>query len=279
MPVVAGRLIYAPEQHGLSPLFREADHAGVRDQEIGEGVCIAGSDAVVIIIVGVVVPLGEQADGEDPAKTLQIVEVHSLRRARGIERHDLTHLRLYPAVQIAAEELPVEEGLGRRDRQLHPGIRAGELLGEHHAQQELHIGRPGEDGALPGVLLQAHQQSALFEGRRGEVQLRQVGEEAAHHLSGAAEPLLLELGVIVGPKALSLPRRQPQVVDHPVQRIVGQYPLPCQRLGERCPLHPGQPGERRDRHLLLLQELPQIFAEQQHTPHLILSFRSRPSIA
>jgi len=68
MPPVAIYLILALEEHGLFAVLRNADHTAVCHQEIGEGVGIAGGNGVVVVIVGVVGPAGEQADGQNAAE-------------------------------------------------------------------------------------------------------------------------------------------------------------------------------------------------------------------
>lgn len=96
-----------------------------------------------------------------------------------------------------------------------------ELLGEYHPQQGLDVGGAGEDGAVAGVAVQVQQQPALLEGRRSEIQFRQVGKHPAHHLPGAADALLLKLGVIVIPQPSFLTGGQPQMVDQSVQGGIG----------------------------------------------------------
>ena len=103
--------------------------------------------------------------------------------------------------------------------------RPGELLGEHHPQQGLHVGGAVEDGPPPGVALQVQQQPALLKGRRGEVQLGQIGEHPAHHGTGAANSLLFKLGIVAVPQPPLLIRGQTQVVNETVQGVIGQHPL------------------------------------------------------
>ena len=276
VPVVARDLVLAAQQHGAPAVVRQTDHARVGDEEIGEGVGVARGRAVGVVVIGVVVPPGQQAHGEDAAKAREVVQVAVLGRARGVKGNDLADLGGDLAAEIAAQQLIGQKGVGRGHGQLDPGIRVGQLFGQHDAQKRLHVGHAGIDGPRPGVLRQVHQQPGLLKGRRREVQLGQVGEQPPHPLAGAPDALLFKLRVVIGAQVLLLAGRQPQVVDQLVQGVVGQHALSGQGLGQRGPLDAGQPGQRRNGHALGLQKLAQVFAEQQHG---IISYPSGFSIA
>ena len=78
MAVVPFHLVGASQQHGLSPIFRKAYDTGVRGQKIGKWVGVPRRHTAVVVIIGMIVPFGEQADRENAAKALQIVQVDVL---------------------------------------------------------------------------------------------------------------------------------------------------------------------------------------------------------
>ena len=236
-------------------------------QKVGEGIGVPGGNAVVVVI-GVVVPLGQKTDGQDPAEALQIVEIDVLCRSGGIEGDDLPDLRPHAAVQIPAQQLIAQEDIRGRDGQLHPGIRPGQLLREDHPQQGMDIGDAGKDGAGSGIAVQIQQQAALLKSGGGEVQPGQVGKQPVHDLPGLPETFLFKLGVVIGPQPPLLPGSQAQVVDQIIQSHIGQHPLPRQRFGQGRPLDPGQPGQGRHSQALGLQQVPQVLTEQLHIAHL-----------
>ena len=161
-------------------------------------------------------PPGEQADGKDTAEALQIVQADVLRRAGGVKGDDLADLSAHASIQIAAQQLSAEKGVGGRHGKGDLRVIPGQLLGENHPEQGLHIGDAGEDGAPGGVLRQVHQKLTLLKGGGHKVQRRQIGKQFAHQAPGSADALLFKLGVIIGPQPLAFAGGQPQVVDQGV---------------------------------------------------------------
>lgn len=207
---------------------------------------------------------------QNAAEALQIVQADVLRRPGGVKGDDLTDLSAHPAVQIAAQQLSAEECVGGRYGKGDFRVIPGQLLGKNHPEQGLYIGDAREDGTHGGILGQVHQKLALFKGRGHKVQLCQSGKQFAHQSPRPADALLFKLGVIIGAQPLTLAGRQPQMVDQGVQGVVGQYPLSCQGLGEGSPLHARQPGQSGNGHFFGLQQVPQVFAEQQQARHLLV---------
>lgn len=218
----------------------------------------------VLPIIRVIAPPGQQAERQHAAETFQIVQVDILRHAGGVKRDDLDDLRRDRTVQIPVEQLVREKGARRRDGQLDARVRPGQLVGQHHAQQGLHVGRTRKDRALARILPEVHQQPGLLKGGRGKVEVCQILEHFADDLARASDALPLKLRVIVIAEALFLARRQAQMIDQCIERVIRENPLPGQCFGQRGPLHTGQPRERRYGHFLGFQQLPQVFAEQQH---------------